>query len=57
MDTKDVLAKLIEKCPDKKISCADARQLARELQIDSREMGRLCDEAGVKIFACELGCF
>lgn len=57
MDKKDVLAVILEKYPEKKISCVDARQLAEKLQIDSRELGRLCDEAGVKIFACELGCF
>lgn len=57
MDKKDVLAKIIEKCPNKKISCVDARQLAEELEIEPRELGRMCDEAGVKISACELGCF
>ena len=57
MDPKDVLAKIMERCPNMKISCLDARQLAEELQIDTRELGRICDEAGVKITACELGCF
>lgn len=57
MDKKDVLAKIIEKCPNKRISCVDARQLAEELDIEPRELGRICDEAGVKISACELGCF
>ncbi|MEN6391293.1 MAG: hypothetical protein ABFD04_12820 [Syntrophomonas sp.] len=57
MDKKDVLAKVMEKCPNMKIGCLEARQLAEELQIDSRELGRICNEAGVKIIACELGCF
>lgn len=57
MDKKDVLAKILEKCPNMKISCLEARQLAEELQIDSRELGRICNEGGVKIIACELGCF
>lgn len=57
MEKKDVLAKIIDRCPNSKISCVEARQLAEELQIDPREVGRVCNEAGIKIIACELGCF
>lgn len=57
MQEQDMLKKLKDKCPNQKISCSDARRLAEEWKIDTRELGRLCDEAGIKIYACELGCF
>jgi hypothetical protein len=57
LDKQELLKKLVESCPLKKIACSDARRLAEELGIEARELGELCDEAGIKIFACELGCF
>lgn len=41
----------------KRISCADARGLAERQGVEIIEVGRLCDSLGIKIFACELGCF
>ena len=40
-----------------KISCSEARQLADKLEIHPSEVGKACDEAKIKIFGCELGCF
>lgn len=40
-----------------KLSCTRARQLALEMGVSPREIGRVADELKVKIFACELGCF
>ncbi len=57
MNGQDVLKKLEETCPEKKITCSDARRLAGEWEIDARELGKICDQAGIKIVACELGCF
>ncbi|HWP96788.1 MAG TPA: hypothetical protein VN426_08045 [Syntrophomonadaceae bacterium] len=57
MDKTELLRKLIESCPQKKLACSDARRLAEDLGIEARELGELCNEAGIKIFACELGCF
>jgi len=57
MDTKDLIEKLKDLAPKGRISCSDARQLAEELQIHPSEVGKACDEAKIKICACELGCF
>lgn len=42
---------------DRRISCTDARNIADEHGMPMGDMGKLCDELGLKIYACELGCF
>ncbi|MDD4548381.1 MAG: hypothetical protein PHT79_01270 [Syntrophomonadaceae bacterium] len=57
VDKQKVVKKLKEMFPDGKISCSEARGVADELGVKLGEMGELCDEAGIKVFGCELGCF
>ena len=40
-----------------KISCHAAHELARELEVSVREVGKLINALNLKIIACELGCF
>ena len=40
-----------------KLSCAEALRLAAELGVRASEIGRVCNERGVKITRCQLGCF
>jgi len=54
---EELIAKLLELYPGKKISCTQARKFAEDYNVQLVEMGDLCDEAGLKIYACELGCF
>lgn len=42
---------------DGKISCTVARRLAEEMGVPVRQVGEAADELGIKIYACELGCF
>ncbi|MEN6349150.1 MAG: hypothetical protein ABFD08_07115 [Syntrophomonas sp.] len=56
-DKDELIKKLLEKFPQKRITCTEAHETARELNIETRELGELCDEAGLRICACELGCF
>lgn len=42
---------------DGKISCPKARRLAKELGVSPKLVGKACDELGIKIKDCELGCF
>ncbi len=58
MDKREaVIAKLKELAPEGKITCTEARQVAVDFDLDSSEVGKICDEIEVKIYACELGCF
>ena len=55
--TAEVLKRVEEASKDKRISCTVARKVAEELGVPIRMVGDACDELGVKIHACELGCF
>jgi len=39
------------------LSCEQAHDLAKELNVSLREIGVLCNELKIKITACQLGCF
>ena len=56
-EKKELVAKLQELYPQGKITCSEAREIAAKLDIALGDMGELCDLAGIKICACELGCF
>ncbi|MHB0915168.1 MAG: hypothetical protein ACYC5A_01955 [Thermoleophilia bacterium] len=57
-NTKSITQGLLEiSGSDKRISCADARDFASSNSIGFAELGALCDDLGIKIYACELGCF
>ncbi len=40
-----------------RLSCAKAFTLCVEHGIPLQELGLICDRAGIKISACQLGCF
>lgn len=42
---------------DGKLSCAEAHRLAQELGASLLTIGQACDELGIKIRNCQLGCF
>lgn len=52
-----LLAKVEGASRDGKISCTVARRLAEEMGVPVRQVGEVADELGIKIYACELGCF
>jgi Zn-finger protein len=39
------------------LSCARAFEIHRRHGIALAEIGRICDENGIKIRSCQLGCF
>ncbi|MDO4539845.1 MAG: hypothetical protein Q4B48_01905 [Syntrophomonadaceae bacterium] len=57
MGENELLKKLEEKCPDKKMTCSDARTWADEQDISYEKLGALLDAAGIKVTKCALGCF
>lgn len=55
---KKLIEKLLkERSNDGKITCADARKIAEELNVPYIEVGRVANEFKIKIRKCELGCF
>lgn len=39
------------------LSCQEARALAEKLEVAYTEVGKACNDTGVKVRYCELGCF
>lgn len=55
---KEIERKILDCCGDqKRLPCPLARQIAKELEVKPIIVGKLADQLGVKISACELGCF
>ncbi|MBE3585354.1 hypothetical protein [Desulfofundulus thermocisternus] len=52
-----VLEAVRQAAVDGRLTCTEARRLAGELNVPVRVVGAACDALGVKIKACELGCF
>ncbi len=41
----------------KRLTCAEAFELARRLGVPISRIGRVCDDNNIKISNCQLGCF
>ncbi|HZV45959.1 MAG TPA: hypothetical protein VFG06_01255 [Thermodesulfovibrionales bacterium] len=46
-----------KRAKDNRLPCAVARNIARELSVSYKEVGKAANELQVKITDCELGCF
>ena len=55
--TRAVLERAQEIDGIKKLSCAEAHKLAREFQVDTIEIGRICNQQNIRICKCQLGLF
>lgn len=42
---------------DRHLSCVEAFQIARDLDLPPAVVGRTCDELNIKVTHCRLGCF
>lgn len=42
---------------EKRVPCATAFKVARDLDVPLAEVGRTCNELGIKVVGCQLGCF
>ncbi len=42
---------------DERLPCARAFAIADELDVRVAEVGRACNDLGIKIVGCQLGCF
>jgi len=41
----------------KRLTCANALELAKEFGTEAMEIGRICNRNNIKICKCQLGCF
>jgi len=53
----DILLEVKRHSRNGKIACTAALKLARELKISTKRIGQAANELGIKIRACQLGCF
>jgi len=42
---------------EKRLACAEAFKIARDLDVPLADVGRTCNELGIKMMQCQLGCF
>jgi len=61
MSSKELVAAVLERASEadgrRKLTCKRAFEIARELGIEIGDVGRTCNEQGVRICQCQLGCF
>lgn len=55
--SEKVLEAVKESSKDSRLPCSEAMRLAGRLGVSPAEVGRAADILGVKITACQLGCF
>ncbi len=46
-----------EAAPEGRLTCTDAHKVARQLRVPLLHVGLAADHLGIKIAACQLGCF
>jgi alanyl-tRNA synthetase len=57
-DIKEIiLSAAVTEDGKKKLSCEKAFELAEKHGIELIEIGRICNQEGIKIAQCQLGCF
>ncbi|MEW6359994.1 MAG: hypothetical protein AB1696_26895 [Planctomycetota bacterium] len=57
MDEDRVRKEVEKRCPDKRLPCGVAFQIAEELGVKPIQIGQAANKLGVKIVNCQLGCF
>jgi hypothetical protein len=58
---EDLINAIVERSEEaegkKQLSCAEAFKIARELGVEIREVGCICNREKIRIRNCQLGCF
>lgn len=55
--TNAVLERVQELDERKRLTCAEAFELAQEFETEVIEIGRICNRHNIRICECQLGCF
>jgi hypothetical protein len=60
-NTKDLTNAVLERAQEldgkKRLTCAEAFELAQQFKAEIIEIGRICNRHNIKICKCQLGCF
>ncbi len=55
---RDKIVDEIQKASGKnRLSCEQAHELSRHLNVPLQEIGKICNELNIRIASCQLGCF
>ena len=57
IDRERIMARIRREIVGERLPCRRAFQIAREMGCAPAVVGALCNELGVKISGCRLGCF
>jgi len=57
MDNQQLTEELKKRAQDSRISCRQCFDLAKEHNVSLKIIGEKCNETGIRIHACQLGCF
>lgn len=57
MKVEQIKELLLKKSKNGRIPCPVARNIAKELNVSSKDVGQVANELKIKITDCELGCF
>ena len=57
MEREQLIKKLSDLYPNRKIQLHSGQEVCPEAPSGTNQNGELCNEAGIKICSCELGCF
>jgi len=61
MDRADLIRRISGACYEKggkkRLDCAKAFELVEKHGVDAAKIGAVCNEEGIKIMKCQLGCF
>ena len=57
MEEDRVLQEVEKRCPDNRLPCALAFQIAQDLGVTPLRIGQAANKLGIKICECQLGCF
>ncbi len=53
----DLKERILYESEAQKLPCKQAFTIAREIDCSLADVGKTCNELGVKIVGCQLGCF
>lgn len=57
MDSEKLYQEILKRAQDNKIACRQCFEIAKECDVSLKVVGDLCNEKGVRVHACQLGCF